>query len=50
MVPVAISRALPSPSPQVPEASTMIVAGPAQMRVAGLTLDQLVELWRKLAC
>jgi len=50
LVPVAISRALPSPSPQVPEASTMIVAGPAQMRVAGLTLDQLVELWRKLAC
>jgi len=28
----------------------MVVAGPAQMRVAGLTLDELVELWRKLAC
>jgi transposase-like protein len=50
LVPVAISRAVPSASPQVAVASAMIVAGPAQMRVAGLTLDELVELWRKLAC
>ena len=46
LVPVAITRA------EVSEASAarMIVAGPAQMRVAGLTLDDLAELWRRLAC
>jgi hypothetical protein len=50
LVPVTISRASASAPRQGPTPSTMVVAGPAQMRVAGLTLDELVELWRKLAC
>jgi hypothetical protein len=49
LVPVAITRTPPRATSTVPP-SSMVVAGPAQMRVAGLTLDELVEIWRRLAC
>jgi len=49
LVPVRITRPVPVPQASVAEAP-MLVAGPLQMRVAGLTLDELVELWRRLAC
>jgi hypothetical protein len=47
LVPVSIARPVPQPSVV---ATPMLVAGPLQMRVGGLTLDELVELWRRLAC
>ena len=50
LVPVEVRRAQPPLSAPVAMSTAMIVAGPAQMRVAGLTLDELVELWRRLAC
>ncbi len=50
LVPVTIARAVQSSLPSGGGDRAMIVAGPAQMRVAGLTLDELVELWRRLAC
>jgi hypothetical protein len=49
LVPVAITRVPAHPAPLAPPTS-MVVAGPAQMRVAGLTLDELVDIWRRLAC
>lgn len=47
LVPVSLTR--PALQPGVGR-TPVIVAGPLQMRVGGLTLDELVELWRRLAC
>ena len=50
LVPVAITPAKAGVAITGTSGSQMIVAGPAHMRVAGLTLEELVQLWRGLAC